>query len=302
MTVLIIGNADDIHAVQVKIALEQTGAVAEYFDTALFPTQSKISLFPNTDEDFLTLSDGQELNLKEIQSVYWRTFSGVRVPTLEDVEQRRVAVNDSMSTLRSLMQSCPARWVNSWQAYQFHQEKPLQLRRARQIGVSIPATVITNDPQKVIEFYSECDRIIFKPVYGGSHTKFVTKEHLDLERLKFALSYSPVTLQEYIPGTNIRSYVIGENVYSAEICSPEIDFRLDLNAELRPQELPEAVKEQCLAITEGFGMEWTAIDWRLKPTGEYIFLEANFSPMFVYFEKQTGFPITEKLVELLLQD
>jgi glutathione synthase/RimK-type ligase-like ATP-grasp enzyme len=47
-------------------------------------------------------------------------------------------------------------------------------------------------------------------------------------------------------------------------------------------------------------LEWTAIDWRVKPTGEYVFLEANPSPMFIHFERQTGFPITEKLVNLLM--
>lgn len=46
-------------------------------------------------------------------------------------------------------------------------------------------------------------------------------------------------------------------------------------------------------------LEWTAIDWRHQLTGEYVFLEANPSPMFVYFEKQTGFLITEALVQFL---
>lgn len=47
-------------------------------------------------------------------------------------------------------------------------------------------------------------------------------------------------------------------------------------------------------------LEWTAIDWHLKLTGEYVFLEANPSPMFLHFEQQTKFPITESLVNLLL--
>ncbi len=115
-----------------------------------------------------------------------------------------------------------------------------------------------------------------------------------------ALKIAPVTLQEYIPGTNIRSYAIAEAVYSAEIRSTALDFREDTEAELIPIQLPEAVQQQCVAITKTLKLEWTAIDWRLKPTGEYIFLEANPSPMFLYFEKQTGFPITEKLLSLLM--
>jgi hypothetical protein len=46
-------------------------------------------------------------------------------------------------------------------------------------------------------------------------------------------------------------------------------------------------------------LEWTAIDWRLTEAGEYVFLEANPSPMFLHFEQQTGFPITQQLVQQL---
>lgn len=49
-----------------------------------------------------------------------------------------------------------------------------------------------------------------------------------------------MTIQEYIPGTNIRSYVIADSVYSAEIRSSSVDFREDLDAELIPIELPES--------------------------------------------------------------
>jgi glutathione synthase/RimK-type ligase-like ATP-grasp enzyme len=114
------------------------------------------------------------------------------------------------------------------------------------------------------------------------------------------LSISPVTWQEYIPGTNIRSYVIGDSVYTAEIRSKSLDFREDVNAELIPVELPLELQQKCREIASSLYLEWTAIDWRLAPTGEYLFLEANPSPMFIYFEQQTGFPITQELVKLLM--
>lgn len=108
------------------------------------------------------------------------------------------------------------------------------------------------------------------------------------------------TIQEYIPGTNIRSYVIAGSVYSAEIRTHAVDFQEDLEAELIPIKLPASVQQQCLAITKAFLLEWTAIDWRLSPWGEYVFLEANPSPMFLHFEEKTGFPITQQLVKLLM--
>lgn len=300
MNILILGNSLDAHAAHLKNALTEAGATVDYFDTQLFPTQLRMSWRPDTKVGSLALFEEYQLNFQDIHSIFWRNFSGVHVPQLKDSNQQYVAFHDSMSTLRSLIQACPCHWVNSWQAYQFHKEKPLQLSKAKEIGVTIPATLISNHSKEITEFVQTHEKVIFKPVYGGAHTQFLTKEHLEPKRLNLALSLSPVTLQEYIPGTNIRSYVIGESVYSAEIRSHSVDFREDLDAELIPRELPESIQQQCLAIAKAFMLEWTAIDWRCKPNGEYIFLEANPSPMFIHFENQTGFPITEKLVNLLM--
>lgn len=299
MNILILGNAEDAHALHLNNVLTKMGVSVDYLDTRLFPTQVKITFQPQTEAGWLLLPNGRELAFADIKSVFWRTFSGVNVPNLQNSYHQTVAVNDSMSVLRSLMQACPAKWVNSWSAYEFHKEKPLQLRKAKQIGVTIPATTIANDPKRLVEFVQAYEKVIFKPVYGGSHTQFLTEEHLEPKRMSLALNISPVTLQEYIPGTNIRSYVIGEDVYAAEIRSDSLDFREDSKAELIPVELPEAIENQCLAIRKAFMLEWTGIDWRLKPTGEYVFLEANFSPMFLHFERITGFPITQSLVKIL---
>ncbi|HEY9829211.1 MAG TPA: hypothetical protein V6D26_01440 [Stenomitos sp.] len=300
MNILILGNSEDFHAAHLDQALTEAGATVDYLDTRFFPTQLKMSWQPDTQNGYLTLPRGGRLNFQDIKSVFWRSLSEVYIPPLKDANQQRIAYNDSLSTLRSLIQACPARWINSWQAYQFHKEKPLQLSKAKQTGLTIPATLISNSPEQVIEFAQSHKQVIFKPVYGGTHTQFLTESHLEPKRLSLALSLSPVTIQEYIPGTNIRSYVIESSVYSAEIHSHSLDFREDSDAQLIPLELPETIHQQCLAVTQALMLEWTAIDWRLKPTGEYVFLEANPSPMFLYFERQTSFPITQKLLELLM--
>lgn len=300
MNVLILGDARDAHAAHLYSVLTELGATVEYLDTRLFPTKLRLSWHPHTRQGCLFLPSGRRLSLQDIHSVYWRSFNGIHTSPVKDSSQQYIAFQDTKSAVRSLFQACPARWVNSWQAYEFHQEKPLQLSLAQQLGVTIPATAITNDPQVVTEFAKSYEKVIFKPVYGGSHAQVVTEYHLEYERMSLALRLSPVTLQEYIPGTNIRSYVIGDSVYSAEIRTDAIDFRDDSQAKLIPVELPETIEQQCRAIAKAFMLEWTAIDWRRQPTGEYVFLEANPSPMFLYFEQQTGFPVTQKLVQLLI--
>ncbi|NEN88625.1 MAG: hypothetical protein F6K48_06705 [Okeania sp. SIO3H1] len=299
MNILILGSEEDIHAAHLKKSMMEKGITVDYLDTRLFPTKLKISWQPITHTGCLIFPDGRKWDLADINKIFWRTFAGVNVPKLTDSYQERIAVNDSMGLLRSFMRSQPDKWVNSWEAYEFHKEKPLQLSLANKIGVTIPATIITNNADEILEFSQAFKDVIFKPVYGGSHTQFLMKEHLEINRMKLALSISPVTIQEFIPGTNIRSYVIGEKVYSAEIRSSSLDFREDKRAKLIYLETPEDMKKQCLAITKAFGLKWTGIDWRFKPNGDFFFLEANFSPMFLHFERETGCPITEDLIELL---
>lgn len=300
MNILILGSCADAHAAHLENALIQAGVTVDYLDTRLFPSQLQVSWQPGTQIGCLILSEGNKLSFQDIHSVFWRSLCGIQIPLLEDSNQQRIALNDSVSTLRSLIQACPARWINSWQAYQFHQEKPLQLHKVKQLGVKIPKTLISNEPEQVIEFSRSQEKVIFKPVYGGAHTQFVTEIHLDIKRLSLALKLSPVTIQQYIPGTNIRAYAIGQSVYAAEIRSHSLDFREDAEAEIIPVKLPQAIRQQCLAIAKALMLEWTAIDWRLLREEEYVFLEANPSPMFLHFEQQTGFPITQRLIELLI--
>lgn len=299
MTVLILGNAADAHAAHIKAALESLGISTDYWDTATFPTQMQIAWSPITQAGTLKLANGQQFSLHEIRSVFWRSFTGLKVPNLPHESVQRVAQHDAMSSLRSLLQLSSIHWVNSWKAYQFHKEKPLQLSRVHNLGIKIPNTLVTNNPTEVEIFVQQHPKTIFKPVYGGAHTQFVAQEHLQPDRLRLSLKVAPVTLQEYVPGTNIRAYVIAETVYAAEIRSPEVDFREDEDAILLPFVLPERIRQQSIAIAKALFLEWTAIDWRLTPLGEYIFLEANPSPMFIHFEQQTGFPVTQALVELL---
>jgi glutathione synthase/RimK-type ligase-like ATP-grasp enzyme len=299
MNILILGNDSDVHAAHLHQALTQAGIQTYYWDSQQFPTQMQLSWFPRQATGSLTLP-GATLRVEEIHSVFWRSFTGANVLPLMTVEQTRIAQLDAESLLRSFLQIETIRWINSWRAYQFHKEKPRQLTVAHQLGLTIPATLVSNDASEIQGFVSQYPKVIFKPVYGGAHTQTIAPEQLEPTRLQQVLTLSPATFQEYIPGTNIRSYVIGEEVFSAEIRSSALDFREDPKATLIPITLPPDVHQQCLAIARALFLEWTAIDWRQDPEGRYFFLEANPSPMFIHFEQVTGFSITAKLMDLLI--
>lgn len=301
MNILVMGEQEDPHAQKILKVLLQRGVKALLMSTGEFPQRLQISWHPNLVEGALCFPCGKSIKFGDIHAVYWRSLSQPNLVDLHDGYQQLLAQQDSMSVLRTFLNGTPARWVNAWAAYDFHKEKPLQLARVGALGVNIPKSLVSNSVQQIQAFCQLLPSAIYKPVYGGSHTEFLTDELLETSRLAQVLSISPVTIQEYIAGTNIRCYVIGDKVFSAEIRSDSVDFREDGQAQILPLTLPPDVEAHCLLIRRELGLAWTAIDWRRHASGDYYFLEANPSPMFIHFEDVTGFPIADTLVDLLIK-
>ncbi len=299
MAILILGSYDDEHACHVYQYLKhRLGCDVELVDSRWFPTHMQIGFEPVSGAGWLRLPTGRLVRWQEITAIYWRQTHGVVVPALPDPEQTLIAEYDSQGLLETLLKVLPARWVNGWHAQQLHRTKPVQLQSVARLGLAIPATIVTNDAEMVKQFVAEHGRCIFKPVQGGAHARYVESQHLTDEHLSL-LRLAPVTIQEFIEGTNIRIFVAGQEVYACEIRTPCLDYRDDPQPRILVHTLPTEVIQQCRTAARELDLLWTGMDFRLTPDGRYVFLEANPSPMFLGFEKATGLPLTEALVKLL---
>lgn len=299
---IILGHHRDQHANHMLEKMREKGLDAYLLETNDFPCAVQLAYSPSREIGHLILADGAKLAFSEIKSVYWRNFCGVtdeanrgNFGTAEYISAR-----DSMACLRSWFNVAEnTLWANSWQAYEHHKEKPWQLLKAKKLGLNIPRTLVSNDINEIRRWYRANKKSVFKPVSGGSHTEMLSDDHLQGERVVKALSKSPITLQQYVEGTNIRTFVIGDDVFSAEFRSDSTDFRDDQNLEIILVDTPKYIAEQARSIMNSLHMTWTAIDWRRDVDGKYYFLEANPSPMFLGFEAISGFPVTDNLVSFL---
>jgi hypothetical protein len=316
MQILILGNEREAHATWIFQALRARGIEATYWDTMTFPNPLQLSYLLGNGASLSNAKsfwrwrcnepgrETQDFLLDMPHAVYWRSHNGFAAKPQADPFLQKMAYREIESALGSLMRLMPCRWVNSAEAVALHTFKPVQLQMLHAQGLDIPQTLISNNPDDVLAFFEAMGgNLIFKPVRGGAHTEKLTREDLTPDRLA-CLAEAPVTFQECIPGVDIRVYIIGQALFAAEIraTSPDekiLDFRADDQAQIVPITLPPDIQAQCFVAAKTLGLVFTGLDIRRTEAGRYAFLDINPSPMFIHFERMTGYPITDSLVDLL---
>ena len=232
-------------------------------------------------------------NPSTVGSIYWRSIN-----PLLFLSSSHGPVNGMASVNLILSQYKSARWFNSPKCFWSHVNKPLQLEEIRKIGIKIPETLYTSSREIAKTFINEISKAIIKPISGGDYARMVEintcDNILDVVFDKNKHECVPFTIQEFIEGINIRSYVIGGKVYSAKMNSDLPDYRIDYECTITPIDTCLALNNLCLKVQKHLNLEWTAIDW-IKRGDDFIFLEANFSPMFYNFQNSTGYHISKYL-------
>jgi glutathione synthase/RimK-type ligase-like ATP-grasp enzyme len=170
----------------------------------------------------------------------------------------------------------------------------------------VPKTVITNDQQSVEELAAEGLPLIYKHIGAASHPASMTKPFLqdDLRRLD-VLCNCPAIFQERIDAQlDIRVTVIGRDLYAAEIHSQlgksPLDWRLDYSGPFRPHILDNKTSKRLCGLMHRLGLVYGAIDLRLTPQGEYVFLEINPNGQYLFIELLAKMPLSERMAQFLM--
>ena len=322
MLTALLGSANDPQIRHLANALKSEGVNFFIADTADFGNKWSLSYDPDFDDGLIHFDDEESrVNAGEstrvafstIYSAYWHEYRAMTAPV--DNEEANKCLNIASSPAlsgdtqwleqeRSSALQCwfyydSIKWVNSIDAVRLHQCKAIQLRKVANLGANIPYSFIGNSPTVAAQFCSNMKHVIYKPVRGGKTAQHVIKQPNMRALFSTVLAQRPVTLQKYIAGTNVRSYVLGEDVLSVQIDSHEPDYRNDRYAKLHTTIIAKPIKQLAIRICKTLGMQWCAIDWRKSAKGTFFFLEANPCPFYLKVEKETGHDITGRLVRLL---
>ncbi len=285
------------------------------FETESFPTNTYLSLNSETD-CFLHLSE-RNINLRDISSVWYRRpAKPIISDAIQDADLKRYAREESWDTLLGIWESMrESIWVSRPSSIRSASYKWEQLQRAKQLGFTIPRTLITNNPVEARQFChlvgSAIVKAVSKSVFPRSdrhymaYTTPITADNQYLEHRQ----YTPCIFQEYVPKRlELRITVVGEKLFSCAIHSQATaktlhDWRhYDLkNTPHTPWHLPKEIEERCMKLVKSYHLNFGAIDMIFTPNNEYVFLELNSNGQWLWIEEMTGLPICQALINFLFQ-
>nr|WP_314464305.1 hypothetical protein [uncultured Novosphingobium sp.] len=307
--ILIVSHTHDPHALDVLERLRAGGAEVQLFDTGRIPRETRLTIGHDAAGwNAVACGGGEDLDLKAVRAVWWRRPQPFAVDAMVvGVEDRSFALAETAAAVAGLWALLDARWINDPERDERATRKAWQLSVARECGLAIPRTLITNDPDRAREFVdSEGPQIIYKAFQGTEEVWRETRilrasEHELLNTVRHA----PVIFQQYIPATaDLRVTIVGQRIFAAAIDSSRssypVDFRMDMqDARITEAKLPSDLCAALLRLMGRLGLVYGAVDLRLTPDGDYVFLEINPAGQWLFIELATGTPISATIADEL---
>ncbi|MFN8608740.1 MAG: MvdD family ATP-grasp ribosomal peptide maturase [Vulcanimicrobiota bacterium] len=317
MNVLIITHSRDNASVAlVSEQLVARGARVWRLDTDLYPQQLRLSsqLGGGASRRLIELPNGA-CQLEELQACWYRRFAAGTALPLELGDTRPACLAEAQQTMYGAIASLDCLQIDPLSSVRRADLKEVQLEQAGRFGLTIPRTLISNDPERARQFFDECaGQVVTKTqtsfaIYRDQaeqvvFTSQVRPEHLDQLQ---SLAYAPMMFQEMLPKRlELRATIVGGQIFTAAIDSTrhqgaEVDWRrkgLELIDDWRPYPLPEEVGRGLLKLAGHFGLRYGAADLVVTPAGQHVFLELNAGGE--WFWLQRCLPIAQALADCLL--
>jgi len=310
--ILIISHLADPHATAVLECLRQRGTEVILFDTARFPREIRLDIthMSGKPSKASAVINGVRYDMASIRSVWWRRPQPFELHSdILGNDDRGFAYGECHAAITGLWACLDAHWINQPECDEVAARKAYQLKVAANLGFRVPKTLITNDPESASAFIDiEGARGTIYKAFSATErawreTRLLKPEeyaHLD------AVRFAPVIFQEHIRADiDLRITIVGDEIFPAEILSGEtnyhVDFRMTMHAaKIQAHILPDEVSEMLRRFMKTLGLVYGAVDMRLTPEGEYVFLEINPVGQWLFIEERTGQPITAALVDRLL--
>ncbi|MFF1558370.1 ATP-grasp ribosomal peptide maturase [Streptomyces sp. NPDC058279] len=309
--VLVATEADDVTADMVITELNRRGVPVVRFNPAEIgdglTVSARYGIRPAHAAGRM-LTPSRAAHLDDARAVYWRRPTWPAFPHLSPDDARFAAAQTRYGLGGVLHALTGPLWVNHPLRNAEADYKPHQLAQAERLGLAVPATLITNDPDEAREFVAAHHAVIHKTLRATSYQRdgvpvVSWAEQVTAEEIDDRVRVVPHLFQERIGKTcDVRVLVVGRQVFAVRIESDLLDWRRDYSAlAYSVITLPAALEAALLAFLGTFGLMSGSFDLAVDHADTYWFLELNPNGQWGWLEEHTGLPMAAAFADLLTQ-
>jgi glutathione synthase/RimK-type ligase-like ATP-grasp enzyme len=312
VTVLILTRPNDERAWgRTAALLRERGADVHVLDTHRYPGELGLT-WSGPGVGHLQLASGR-VALAELRAIWCRRLEvGRGLPSSLPAGVRRAATAEATAVLLGALHDTSAFWLDPPVRFRRAMNKALQLRLARDLGITVPATLETNDPAQARAFIAALGRPVIAKMYtdarfqGGTvYTNVLGPD--DVAALD-ALRACPMILQEAVPKhSELRVVVAGRRLFAVELphdgldAASRVDWRRTGGQTIdrwRPTQLEPELEARLQRFYDTLGLNYSLADLVRTPDGRTVLLESN--AVGESFWVNDHHPLADALADVLL--
>jgi glutathione synthase/RimK-type ligase-like ATP-grasp enzyme len=310
--VLIFTHADDLHGLAVGHELRAGGATCSVIEVDRFPCQGGLVSWStpwSLGGSLLRDTDGARVDITKFDVAWWRRFpSTMLYPdgfSNSIADQSLVSRDTQAALLGMALTDFRGHWVSNPEATRRAENKLIQLRTADQLGMRIPRTIITQDPDIAREFCESLNyEVVIKPVRGHKLAPVLTgKATPELLAQSPRVRLAPTIYQELISGSrHLRVNCFGETCHAFGLETDQLDWRVPLATNVRPVDIDTELSRLVVALVARLGLRMGVLDVKLTGDGQPVFLEVNPQGQFLFLDGLCGTNLLKSFAQYLMDE
>lgn len=303
--VLVLTNSNDATADFLVGKLEGSGVPFVRLNTDAFAEKALLSA---TESQSHISFAGKQYTVESFSHVWLRRPQPFNIGTRSDPAETSHMEQEWSAALEGWLARIPGeRWINHPANNASASYKLEQLWRAKQMGLLVPPTLITQSRDEARKFYEDNDgAIVVKPLRGGYierngsepdtviYTRALGQEDISLFP---AANACPTLLQQRVPKKcDVRITIVDDDLHSVALTALDdgggqrLDIRRNKMADVayEPIKLPEELEIKIRSYVRSYRLRFAAIDMALDQANRWIFFELNPNGEWAWLDQAGG--------------
>ncbi|MBY0585643.1 hypothetical protein K2X85_00595 [bacterium] len=289
---LILSNSEDVTADYLASVLARSDIEFVRLDT---DTVLQRATFAYEAGSPMLCVDGVWYPPSRFSNVWYRRPERLKHPQIDNSPEGRLVLDEWAEALEGFLAIIEEpKWINHPSRNVRASHKIEQLTRAASLGLTVPDTLVTQEPDRLSAFFARhAGRVIVKPMASGYverpegerdsliYTNRVSDAHLaDLDDLRGC----PTMFQRFIDKQcDVRITIVDGRHHAVGLTAQEPDGsqRCDIRRNnmddviYQPVALTDEVRLRLESLVASYGLRFAAIDMAVTTDGEWVFFEVN---------------------------